>query len=306
MQHIREGRFQRILAVVTGFASILSGAEVAYEHYRGSYSQQVMYTPVILSLVLMVTGFAAAFSRRVARMILPVVSALVIIDGFVGFIFHVRGIARRPGGWRIPIPNMIMGPPVFAPLLFGLAGYLGLITSFLRRTGDPTLPHDVVSNMPGIEGRGLASFIPSSIGHDGIVMAHHIREGRFQQNIALIAGLSAIFSGIEASYSHYQNNFQYRKLQISPLVIAAALGVAGIGSVGSRKMARTVLPVMSLIAMADGAVGTWFHFRGILRQPGGLRKPLHNIIYGPPIFAPMLFAASGFMGVLASLLRRPQ
>jgi hypothetical protein len=27
-------------------------------------------------------------------------------------------------------------------------------------------------------------------------------------------------------------------------------------------------------------------------------------MYGPPLFAPMLFAASGFMGLLASLLRR--
>ena len=31
--------------------------------------------------------------------------------------------------------------------------------------------------------------------------------------------------------------------------------------------------------------------------------PLYNIIYGPPIFAPLLFAASGFLGLLASLLR---
>jgi hypothetical protein len=27
--------------------------------------------------------------------------------------------------------NMIMGPPIFAPLLFGTSAYLGLIASFL-------------------------------------------------------------------------------------------------------------------------------------------------------------------------------
>jgi hypothetical protein len=35
-----------------------------------------------------------------------------------------------------------------------------------------------------------------------------------------------------------------------------------------------------------------------------MKKPIYNIIYGPPIFAPLLFAASGFLGLVASLLRR--
>jgi hypothetical protein len=46
---IREGRFQRWLVLVASLSSTLSGIEVAYEHYRGSYSRQVIYTPVILS-----------------------------------------------------------------------------------------------------------------------------------------------------------------------------------------------------------------------------------------------------------------
>jgi hypothetical protein len=35
-----------------------------------------------------------------------------------------------------------------------------------------------------------------------------------------------------------------------------------------------------------------------------MKKPLYNIIYGPPIFAPLLFAAYGTIGLLASLMRR--
>jgi hypothetical protein len=41
----------------------------------------------------------------------------------------------------------------------------------------------------------------------------------------------------------------------------------------------------------------------VFRRPGGSKKLLYNVIYGPPVFAPLLFAASGFLGVLASLLR---
>ena len=39
---LREGRFQRSLSLLTAAASVISGLEVAYEHYRGSYSRRVM------------------------------------------------------------------------------------------------------------------------------------------------------------------------------------------------------------------------------------------------------------------------
>ena len=42
---IREGRFQRSLALLTAASSVLSGLEVAYEHYRGSYSRRVSTRP---------------------------------------------------------------------------------------------------------------------------------------------------------------------------------------------------------------------------------------------------------------------
>ena len=42
LQHIREGRFQRSLSLITAFSSLLSGLEVTYEHNIGSYRQQIM------------------------------------------------------------------------------------------------------------------------------------------------------------------------------------------------------------------------------------------------------------------------
>jgi hypothetical protein len=130
---IREGRFQRSLSLLTAGTSVISGLEVAYEHYRGSYSRRVMYTPVILSGVLAVAGLAAFFSRRAASTVLRCASFVTLADAGVGFYFHVRGIARKPGGWRLPMTNMIMGPPIFAPLLFDTSAYLGLIASYLQR-----------------------------------------------------------------------------------------------------------------------------------------------------------------------------
>src|SRR5437660_2607220 len=90
-QHIREGRFQRSLSLITAFSSLLSGLEVTYEHYVGSYSQQIMYTPVFLSLVLFIASVWAVFNRWAARVLLPIVSLVTVLDGVVGFYMHIRG-----------------------------------------------------------------------------------------------------------------------------------------------------------------------------------------------------------------------
>ena len=87
-------------------------------------------------------------------------------------------------------------------------------------------------------------------------------------------------------------------------MLTPLLFVAGIGAIPSKTIARTMLPLVSILALIDGALGTFFHARGMLRRPGGLTYPLYNLMYGPPVFAPLLFSASGFLGLLASLLRR--
>ena len=296
---IREGRFQRSLALLTAATSVFSGLEVAYEHYRGSYSRRVMYTPVILSAVLAVAGIVAFFSRRAARTILRFAAAVTLIDAGVGFYFHVRGIARKPGGWRLPMTNMIMGPPIFAPLLFGTSAYLGLIASYLQRE-DARAIEDGDSR--GID-TWLARLLPSHEGRELISEEQDIREGAFQRQVAVITGVSALLSGFEAYYSHYKNNFRYWA-QWTPIIIAPLLALASFAAVRSRRVATKALPAVSAVAIADSAIGFFYHARGVLRRPGGTKHLLYNIMYGPPIFAPLLFGAAGMLGILASLLRR--
>ena len=298
-ERIREGRFQSVLALIAGLSSILSGLEVTYEHYRGSYSNRIMYTPVVLSLSLLGAGVWGCRSRWAARTVLRVVSVVTLVDCAVGFYFHVRGIRRKPGGWRLPVVNMIMGPPVFAPLLFGTSAYLGLVASYLRR-GDaaPTMGLPRPAHR-----RHWAAYVRGGETHERISWQQDLREGRFQQHMAAATLLAAFFSGVEATYSHYKNNFRYR-IQWTPVVIAAMLMGASAGAIKSRRVAQTWLPAISALAIADGTVGFYFHVRGVLRRPGGVRTLPYNIMYGPPVLAPLLFAACGFVGILASLLRR--
>jgi hypothetical protein len=292
--HIREGRFQRSMALLAGASSVLAGLEVSYEHYRGSYGQKVMWTPVILSAAMTAAGISGFFSKQAARTLLRWTSAVTLLDGLAGFLFHVRGIARKPGGWRLVVANIIMGPPIFAPLLFGVSAYLGLIASFLRPEESPKLglSKELLRHLPAL----LSGRKPS-------VWRVELPVGRFQQHLAVATILSAFFSGSEALYSHYKNNFRY-KVQWSPIIIAPALMASAAMSIKNPKVARTWLPALSALAILDGGVGFFYHVRGVLRRPGGLKKPIYNVIYGPPIFAPLLFAACGVLGLLASLMRR--
>jgi hypothetical protein len=234
---------------------------------------------------------------------MPITALLLTLDGIVGFFFHIRGVQRKPGGWRIPIFNIVMGPPIFAPPLLAICGFLGVIASLLRREDAPDYP-----TLPGIARLHPAQptwqqWLPRGLIKEEHVVAQDVREGRFQRALAIAAAMSAFFSGVESLYSHYKNDFAYR-VQWTPIIMTPLLMFAGFGAVWSRTIARTLLPIASVLAMINGGVGFFFHARGVLRRPAGLKAPLYNIMYGPPVFAPLLFAASGFLGTLASLLRR--
>jgi hypothetical protein len=244
-----------------------------------------------LSGALAASGLLGVFSRRCARTVLRWVSIATLSDGLIGFFFHVRGVARKPGGWSLPVTNIVMGPPIFAPLLFGTSAYLGLMASYLRREED-------LHKLSGRIREFSEDLTPTQSG-----WRTNLHYGRFQKHLSALTVLWAFFSGFEALYSHYKTNFRY-KVQWSPVLLTPLLMGSAAGAIKSRSVANTALPIVSALALVDGAVGLYYHARGIARRPGGMKKPLYNTLYGPPIFAPLLFAACGFLGLMASLLRR--
>lgn len=289
---VAEGEFQRSLALIAGVSGLLTGLEVGLEHRQGSYGSRIMYTPVALSAAVFAAGVAGAVKPRLARTWLPLASWVLIADGVVGFGFHIRGIHRKPGGWGQLVTNVAMGPPLFAPLLLGIGGFLGVIASLLRPEGSqPRLPAPV------------ATWPEETLGKVGEEMAAAVRTGRFQKALCVATSVSSVLNGLEALYSHYRSRF-YMRAQWVPILIAPALAVTGAAAVVSPKVARTWLPALSGVATVAGTVGSAYHVRGLMRRPGGWRQAFYNLTYGPPTFAPLLFAASGFLGLLASRLRR--
>ncbi len=76
------------------------------------------------------------FSRRAAKTVLPLASAVVVVNGLQGTYLHWRGILQKPGGRKNLRYNAEMGPPAFAPLLASMVGGMGLLAAVLRREGD--------------------------------------------------------------------------------------------------------------------------------------------------------------------------
>jgi len=124
---------QRTLAAATALSAAPLGLEIYFEHFRGSFGDKWMWTPVILSPALSAAGLAGVRSERAARTWLPVLGVLYCADGLLGVITHVRGVHRKPGGFHEPLFNIVMGPPLLAPGSLALVGGMGVAAAALGR-----------------------------------------------------------------------------------------------------------------------------------------------------------------------------
>jgi hypothetical protein len=134
--NVEHGRFERALSGLTAAAALVTGAEIFLEHDRASFGNKVMWWPVALTPVAAAAGIAGVGSKRMAKTFLPIASAAVVANGLQGTWLHLRGIAQKPGGWRMLRYNVEMGPPLFAPGLMAMVGGMGLLAAVLRREGE--------------------------------------------------------------------------------------------------------------------------------------------------------------------------
>jgi hypothetical protein len=126
---------QRTLAGITALSAPPLAFEIYLEHYKASFGDKWMWTPIYLTPPLVAAGVAGVFSERAAKTVLPAVSALYCLDGIVGIVTHVRGVLRKPGGLDEPLYNLVMGPPLLAPGALVMVGALGLLAPLMKREG---------------------------------------------------------------------------------------------------------------------------------------------------------------------------
>jgi len=136
LQDIRTGRFERSLAGLAAGGAVITTGEVFLSHDGASFGNKMMWTPVVVIPLIVPAGIAAVFSRKAAKTVLPLASAVVVLNGIQGTYLHMRGVAQKPGGLGNLRYNLEMGPPVFAPLLASMVGGMGLLATLLRREGE--------------------------------------------------------------------------------------------------------------------------------------------------------------------------
>ena len=177
-------------------------ADSAVEHYRGSFENRAMYTPLVAAaLTLAVSGHGVMDRRAGAHFLRNIVYAAAGLTGIAGTGFHIYNISKRPGGfsWH----NLFYGGPVGAPFALVLAGLLGFTAERVRDNRGCSTPR--ILGLPA--GRAMAA----------------------------ITGLGMVGTVGEAGLLHfrgaYHNPAMFLPVTIPP-VAAALLGETAMGTRG--------------------------------------------------------------------------
>ncbi|MGB6058272.1 MAG: hypothetical protein WBF71_08390 [Microthrixaceae bacterium] len=133
LKDVEHGRFERSMAGITAAGSVVTAGEIWLEHDKASFGNKMMWAPIAVTPLVALAGVGGVFSRRWAKTVLPLTSALLVANGIQGTYLHLRGVAQRPGGLRHARFNLETGPPLFAPLLVTMVGGMGLLAAVLRR-----------------------------------------------------------------------------------------------------------------------------------------------------------------------------
>jgi hypothetical protein len=131
--NLRAGRIQKTLAATAAFSGLPLGLEMYLEHYKGSFGDPWMWSPIVTSPLVSAAGLAGTRSPRAARTVLPAVGALYALNGAIGTYTHLRGVHRKPGGFSEPTYNFVMGPPLLAPGSLILVGALAMLAGIVQR-----------------------------------------------------------------------------------------------------------------------------------------------------------------------------
>ena len=250
-------------------ASVL--ADSAVEHFRGSFDNPGMYTPLVVSALTLAAGVDGAAVQCLPRRVRDGVYGLAGAVGGIGVGFHVYNVLRRPGGlnWL----NAFYAAPIGAPAALSLAGAIGLAADEVGQTSRPEGLR--VLGVP--VGRALSAL--SALGLMGTVG--------------------------EAGLMHFRGSFQnpFMWLPVSlPPVAAALTAKAAVEPAGPRS-GRPLTRAWLALTAAMGIAGVGFHAFGVSRAMGGWRNWSQNVVDGPPLPAPPSFSALAIAALAALRLR---
>ncbi|SDO70744.1 hypothetical protein SAMN04487897_12012 [Paenibacillus sp. yr247] len=115
----------RVIILMVGVAYLFIWVQVTLSHYRQNFHNKFMWGPVILALVIsFVSIMSTLLNSKGWYTITHICFWLGVIQGLIGFLFHIKGVRKRVGG--LALRNFLTGPPVMMPLLFSIISIFGL------------------------------------------------------------------------------------------------------------------------------------------------------------------------------------
>lgn len=241
-------------------------ADSGVEHYRGSFKNKAMFTPLAVSALTLATSIhGTADMRPVAHRLRDATYLLAAATGLIGTGSHIYNVGKRVGGFRWQ--NMFYGAPLGAPIAILLSGLVGFCSERVRESEVGTRPE--IFGLPA--GRTMAA----------------------------VVGVGLLGTAGEAGLLHfrgaYHNPFMPLPVTLPPLgAILLAAAAAG----GPGRQHRFTGWWMRLLA-AMGFAGVGFHAYGVSRNMGGWRNWSQNVLNGPPLPAPPSFAGLALAGLAA-------
>jgi hypothetical protein len=245
-------------------ASVL--ADSGIEHYRGSFKNKAMFTPLIVSaLTLAMSLHGTSDMRPVAHRLRDTTYLLAAATGVIGTGFHVYNVGKKVGGFNWQ--NFFYAAPLGAPMAILLSGLLGFCSERVRESEPGMRPE--IFDLPA--GRTMAA----------------------------VAGAGLLGTTGEAGLLHFRgafhNPFMTLPVTLPPL---GAILLASAAAGGPGRDHRFTRWWMRLLA-AMGFAGVGFHAYGISRNMGGWRNWSQNVLNGPPLPAPPSFAGLALAGLAA-------
>jgi hypothetical protein len=244
-------------------ASVLADSSV--EHYRGSFKNKAMYTPLLVSALALATSVhGTADMRPVAHKARDAIYLLAAATGLVGTGFHFYNVGKKVGGfsWQ----NVFYGAPLGAPMAILLSGLLGFCSERVRESD---------RNSPEVFG------LPAG------------------RAVAAVAGAGLLGTTGEAGLLHfrgaYHNPFMAVPVTLPPVGAALLMSAAAGRGGNTHRVARWWMRLLTLM----GVAGVGFHAYGVSRNMGGWRNWSQNVLNGPPLPAPPSFTGLALAGLAA-------
>ncbi len=254
-------------------ASVLADSSV--EHYRGSFKNKAMYTPLVVSSLALATSVHGTSDMRpAAHRLRDGGYLLAAATGLLGTGFHIYNVTKKVGGfsWQ----NLFYGAPLGAPMAILLSGLLGFCSERVRETSRSQQPH--VFGLPAA------------------------------RTIAAVTAAGLLGTSGEAGLLHFRgafhNPFMAVPVTLPPIGAAMLFNAAARGQDKGQNWRHPFARAWMWLLAAMGFAGVGFHAYGVSRNMGGWRNWSQNVLNGPPLPAPPSFTGLALAGLAALGLMR--